>query len=266
MSPTLRTTLRRLVAVIGTFTLVGALVLVAIPSLADPLPIDAAVAAFGSDYVLLSVVGLVAFGVTVFALLARLLSGIEQAEPPEPEAVSNAPLLGSSFDDTVESHSFVDSLLGRDDSLRERLRDVATTATVRHDGVGRPVARTAVESGRWTDDDVATTFLATDRGPSLSDCLSARARGRSWVAHGARRSAREIVDRYRAAESRTSAPATSPTVDSGTDESHAGGGESQTRIHTHAATGTDHTRWKRSTGDGRESVDGQPAGDGRPAR
>ena len=164
-----------------------------LPGVATLLPVGAVVAWVGNDYFLLGAFGGVALVVLSWMVARRAAGQIEQAAPPDPETVPDAPRPGEG----------VDELLGRwpgglsdadRDYLRERLRTAAVYGELDR-GQSRAAARERVDSGTWTDDPVATRFLAADSsGPTVTERLRLALRGDSWTQHAARATARQLAD------------------------------------------------------------------------
>lgn len=96
-------------------------------------------------------------------------------DPPETVTASDRARTGESFDARVEA-----ACAGDDEALRavrEDLRETAASARARAAGAPVSEARTAVESGAWTDDRIAAAFLAGEGGPQFP--LAARLR--AWL-------------------------------------------------------------------------------------
>jgi hypothetical protein len=176
-----------LLAVVG----VVAVGLALLPGAAALVPVEAAVDLVGNDYFLLGLFGGVALAVLGWMLGRRASEQVEQASPPDPETVPDAPRPGAGFDD----------LLGRwagglDGEERTRLRERLRTDAVYREmatGVDRATARERVEAGEWTDDPVAARFLAGE-GPSILERLRLAFRGDGWTQHGARAAAAVLTD------------------------------------------------------------------------
>lgn len=189
----MRATVRRA----GWFVLVavgvGAFGLALLPGVAALLPVEAAVAVVGNDYFLLGAFGGIALVVLSWMVVRRATGHVEQAAPPDPETVPDAPRPGER----------VDELLGRwpgglSDADRDYLRDRLRTAAVYGElgqGRSRAGAKERVDSGAWTDDPVAARFLAAESGgPTVAERLRLLLQGDSWTQHAARRAARELAD------------------------------------------------------------------------
>lgn len=130
------------------------------PETGDRLPVEPVVRALGSDYVVVAVVGLLAVGLSALVVGARRLRGVDEAIPPVVEGVQSATYPGESVD---RSSGRLRRLTGggpAEDDRRERLRAVATRATMRANGCSRDVAERRVAEGDWTDDPVASRTLS----------------------------------------------------------------------------------------------------------
>jgi len=172
---------------------VVAFALALIPGLAALLPVEAIVAWVGNDYFLLGAFGGVALAVLGVMIARRATGHVEQAAPPDPETVPDAPRPGERVDDLLDQWPVGLSAADRD-YLRERLRTAAVYGELGQ-GRSRADARERVDSGTWTADPVAARFLAADAdGPTLTERLRLALRGDSWTQHAARRAARELAD------------------------------------------------------------------------
>ena len=176
------------------FALVGvAAVAVALsPALAAAVPVEGVVDLLGNDYFLVAVLGLVALAVAGWLLGKRLGDPVEQAQPPAPETVPDAPPPGERFDDCLGRWP------GRLDDderawLRRRLRTHARRTEMRT-GTSRETAVKRVETGSWTADPVAARYLGTEGGgPTVAERLRLAARGKSWAQYAAQATARELL-------------------------------------------------------------------------
>ena len=189
----MRATTRR----VGRLALVAAGVvafgLALVPGVATLLPVGAVVAWVGNDYVLLGAVGGVALVVLTWMVARRATGHVEQAAPPDPETVPDAPRPGERVDDLLARWPW--GLSGAErDYLRERLRTAAVYDEL-GTGRSRAAARERVDSGAWTNDPVAARFLRVDPpGPTVTERLRLALRGDSWTQHAARTTARVLVD------------------------------------------------------------------------
>ena len=171
---------------------VVAVALALVPGRAALLPVGAVVAWVGNDYFLLGAFGGVALALLGWMLVRRGTGHVEQAAPPEPETVPDAPRPGERVDDLLAR--WPGGLRGTDrDYLRERLRTAAVYDQL-GEGRARAAARARVDSGAWTDDPVAARFLSADlAGPTVTERLRLALRGDTWTRHAARRAARELA-------------------------------------------------------------------------
>ncbi|MFD1515754.1 DUF7269 family protein [Halomarina rubra] len=208
----LRRALWYLFVVLGVLVFGGAMAVVLVPGLGEALPVDAAITALGSDYLVVAGLAVVALGVLVVMLVARAASSVDEAAPPEPEYVEYVPVLGAEFDDLVDDGLGVRETYfsDRPEEVREDLREQATRTLMRARGVAREDARALVESGRWTDDEAASQFLATNGAAPRSARIRAALRGESWLQYGARAAADEIVAVAREAASNGTASTSDP--------------------------------------------------------
>lgn len=96
-------------------------------------------------------------------------------EPPEAVGVTDRETPGDGFDRRVEAALAGDSRAL--EPITETLADTARRALVRSRDCSEETARHAVETGSWTDDELAAAFVAGEDGPDYS--LWTRLRG--WL-------------------------------------------------------------------------------------
>ena len=188
---------RNLVAALGvtTFGLAAAVLLV--PGAASVVPVDAAVAALGLDYLLVAVLGVVALVVTLLVLGLRAVGGLEQAEPPDPEGIETVPRLGADVDALLEDGLGLRRRLLEDggEPIRERFRETAVRTVARVENCEHAEARRRVRAGIWTDDGEAAAFLADggDARATWRTRVYAALDGESPFQRGARRTVEAVV-------------------------------------------------------------------------
>lgn len=155
----LRRAVRGALLSVGLAVLGLALAIVFVPAAGESIPLAAAVEALGSDYVVVAVVGVAAVGAAGVVAVARRLRGVDEATPPAVEGVRSASYPGKRLD---RSTGRLRRSLGMtdDDDRVDRLRAAATRATMRVEGCSRRTAEQRVAEGRWTDDPVASRYLA----------------------------------------------------------------------------------------------------------
>lgn len=156
--------------------------------------LGALVTLLGADYILVALVGIVAFLIVLAVLVPRLRGGVDQTTPPAVEGVHPVPCFGDEFDEYV-SDSGLRSVTHteRNDEVRTRLRELAITTLVRETNCTRAEARAQVDQGTWTDTDAAANFLAESGTPGLLARLSGALRGTSPFRRAARLTADEIA-------------------------------------------------------------------------
>lgn len=149
---------------VGGGVAVGAALLVAVyPPAARLFPITAAVALFGSDYVVVAAIGGVAIAFAVVLFAVRLWRRQTETTPPVVERVQSAIHLGSAVDNTGGL-----SLATADGDRRQQLRAAAIAATEATEGCSKPEATARVDSGSWTTDQVASAWLASGDAQSTA--------------------------------------------------------------------------------------------------
>jgi hypothetical protein len=184
-----------LFVLLGIVVFGGALAVVFVPGLGEALPIETAIDVLGSDYLVVAGLGIVALLLLIVMLVARAVSSVDEAAPPEPEYVERVPVLGAEFDDLVDDGLGLRATYFSDEpeEVREDLREQATRTLIRKRGLAREEARALVESGEWTDDRAASEFLAANGAAPRSDRIRAALRGESWLQYGARAAGEAIV-------------------------------------------------------------------------
>lgn len=146
---------RGLLSAVGVSVFALGLLVVFVPGTGEYFPMEALIETLGSDYIVVAALGIAVFGFSVFAVLFRRLTGVEEAVTPIVEGVQSAPIPGASFDRRN------DGLFGTwtSDSARNRLREAAIQSLMRSERCSRSTATQRVEEGSWTDDVVAARFL-----------------------------------------------------------------------------------------------------------
>lgn len=151
---------RGFLLLVGLLVFVMGLLVVYVPGVEGVLPVAAAVEAFGSDYVVVAVVGVAAVGLAVLVVAVQSVRGIDESRPPVVESVETAPHPGRDLDRSLGGLSGVTST----DAVRSRLWDLAVETVMRAEGCPRSTAERRVREGAWTDDPVAAAFVAGGTG------------------------------------------------------------------------------------------------------
>lgn len=153
---------------------------VVFPAIEEAIPVADAADALGNDYLLIAVVGAVAFVVALVALARRAAAGIAEAEPPAVEQVRHRSL-GTDFDAELESLPAVRTT-DRHVEIRRRLREATIGALVACRGCSRAEARDRVDDGSWTTESGVAGFLAGDSfdPPPAYRRLLSGLRGDDW--------------------------------------------------------------------------------------
>ena len=162
------------------------------------------VTALGYDYLVVAIVGVVALLLALVVVLARSLSGFEQASPPTAESVPVGQSLGAEIDHVIEEglHPAEHLRGGARAAVRDRLRRTAIETVMRVDGCSSAAARATVSAGEWTDEEAAATFLADDGPGSLGRRLRDALPGGSRFQRHTARAVTAIVDRDRQEDGR----------------------------------------------------------------
>ncbi len=148
--------LRGLLLALGLSVFVIGILVVFAPETAAHLPMEALIAALGSDYLVVAVVGLATVGLALFAVLIRRVTGVNEVQTPIVEDVQSAMYPGASFD---RANGRIYGMWV-DRSTRERLRETAIQTLMRAANCSRSQAERRVDEGTWTDDDAVAQLLA----------------------------------------------------------------------------------------------------------
>ena len=188
---------RLLVAALGVAAFGVAAAAALVPGVASMLPVDAAVAALGLDYLLVAVLGVVALVVTLLVLALRAVGGQDQADPPAPESIETVPRLGADVDAVLEDGLGLRRRVLGDggEPVRERFRETAVRTVARVENCEHAEARRRVRAGTWTDDAEAAAFLADggDARATWRTRVYAALQGESPFQRGARRAVEAVV-------------------------------------------------------------------------
>lgn len=136
------------------------------PTVAAALPVEAMIAALGSDYVVVAAVGVVAVAFAALVLLVVAISGVDEADLPIVETVESAPHPGQAVDRSVDGEA------GVPDARVERLTEAAVRTLMRAEHCSRSTAVRRVAEGTWTDDEIAADFLAVGDDGLLRTAVS----------------------------------------------------------------------------------------------
>lgn len=159
------------------------------------LPVDRGVAAAGDGFHFVAGLAILAAAVGLLAVLSGRESAVNAVDPRDPERPTELPRAGEEFDRIVRSRTALLPVVGDADreAVRDRLRRAAVDTVQRRRDCRPAEARRLVESGAWTDDRHAATFLGTDDRLPLDLALRAYLTGRVPFQVGARRTARAVV-------------------------------------------------------------------------
>ncbi|WP_128477516.1 DUF7269 family protein [Halorussus pelagicus] len=154
-------------------------------------------AAIGTGYAAVTVVGLLALVQAVRVARSRMATELRAAETDDVETVEAMPTPGEEFDRTVaELRSGPRRNLIRERSdLRDTLETAALTAVADRENCSRDQARDRIETGAWTDDPHAATFLGGPDAPSppLADRVKIAASTQSPFQYRIRRTADAVA-------------------------------------------------------------------------
>jgi len=122
--------------------------------------VNVLLALFGSEYLLVAVIGLVAFAAGVAAFVTSR-EAATQTGTPDPERPVAVPAPGESFDESAADWRCLLPVTGREHraTVRERLRRTAVETVAVTDDCARETAARRVDDGTWTTDEVAAAYL-----------------------------------------------------------------------------------------------------------
>jgi hypothetical protein len=118
---------------------------------------------FDLDYLFVTFLGVVAGTIGIYYLSRRRRTPRERTSFDDPERRYRAAVPGDDLDERIRRLPLAPGIRGTRRDVRDRLREAAVRSLVTHAGYEREAARNAVESGEWTDDPVAASFLAEGR-------------------------------------------------------------------------------------------------------
>lgn len=181
-------------ALLGGVVFALGMVTVVEPSTAQSIPVEPILEVLGNDYVLVAAFAAVAVLVLLVVVGARVVGGINQITPPDPEEVHPVPRFGQPFDEFVEDAGIRAWLLtDRHRTVQTRLREAAIATVMRESACTRAEARKRVEQGAWTDNPEVASFLAETEDLGLATRVVAALRGESPFQRAARSTAAEIA-------------------------------------------------------------------------
>lgn len=117
---------------------------------------------FDLDYLFVTFVGVLASVMGLYYLNRRRGVSRETIDFDDPERRYRVAVPGDDLDERIRALSTRSRSRDPGQGVRNRLRETAIRALVVHAGYDPAAARAAVESGEWTDDPAAASFLADD--------------------------------------------------------------------------------------------------------
>lgn len=159
--------LKAIVFILGAVAVVLGLATFFIPGLADAFVIVRRLeVTLGNDYLLVGVVAgaAIALGL-VFAFRGRA-GTVRQVETPDAEGVQSVPAPGDDFDELVREASGWRSREKKGE-VRERVRRAAIDVVADKENCSRPEAERYVDTGTWTADRYASSFIGGRDAPQL---------------------------------------------------------------------------------------------------
>lgn len=166
--------IRRAVVALGAISVIAGLGIVFTPG--PPVPVTL-------DSVIISLVGLLAFVQGGRLVAGRLRATRRRATTATPERRHRVPVPGDGFDERLSKGQ-----------ARDRLRKIALTTFVRHEGCSSEEARARLSEGTWTDDRIAAAVLGLDTSRLP---LTTRLRAATMSEEDKRRRAVDAIRRLR---------------------------------------------------------------------
>jgi hypothetical protein len=159
--------LKALVFILGAAAVALGLATFFVPGLADSFVIIRRLEiTLGNDYLLVATVaGVALFLGLIFAFQGRA-GTVRQAETPDAEGVDSVPAPGDDFDELVREASGWRSGEQKD-AVRESVREAAVDVVSGKENCSRPEAERYVDTGTWTADRYAASFLGGSDAPQL---------------------------------------------------------------------------------------------------
>lgn len=117
---------------------------------------------FDLDYLFVTFVGVFSGVMGLYYLNRRRGVSRETTGIDDPERRYRVAVPGDDLDERIERFSRGSWFRDSGEDVRDRLRAAAVRSLVVYAGYDRAAARDAVESGEWTDDPAAASFLADD--------------------------------------------------------------------------------------------------------
>lgn len=156
--------------------------------------LTALVAILGNDYFVVAILGILALLLVGVVLLGRVKTGVDQTTPPPPEKVHPVPHFGEPIDAFISTAGVRDLLdTERHEDVQDRLHEIAVTTVMREANCTQAEARDLIDSGAWTDNETAASFLTDTETPALATRLRAAIGGRSPYKQAAQETAGEIA-------------------------------------------------------------------------
>lgn len=156
--------------------------------------LQALVVLLGNDYFVVAILGILALVLVLAVLVGRVQTGVDQTTPPPPEKVHPVPHFGEPIDAFISAAGVRDLLdTDRHEDIQDRLHRIAVTTVMREANCTKAEAHDLIESGTWTDNETAASFLTAAETPDLVTRLRAALGGRSPYKQAARETAAEIA-------------------------------------------------------------------------
>ena len=162
-----RKTAKALVFLLGATTVAAGVFFFLSPSVAESfILIDRLRVTLGNDYYLVAgIAGVAVFLGLIFAYQGRA-GTVRQAETPDAEGAQSVPAPGDDFDEIVSEARGWRSGDAKDE-VRERVREAAVDVVASTRNCSRYEAENRVDSGGWTADRYASSFLGGSEAPDL---------------------------------------------------------------------------------------------------
>lgn len=182
------TRLRDFLITIGVGAIAFAIFIIAFPSIAGSLSLPQTTTV---------IIGFIALIQGFRSVQSRRLTTIEQASLPPIEDRESTPIPGDDFDERIQHMRgfYTRGAASEEERIKQRLRGTAIDVLTRTKDISNDAARHQLDTGEWTDDPIAASFLGGSDAPSspIGFRLQSRVSSGSYKRRAANRTTDEIV-------------------------------------------------------------------------
>lgn len=182
------TTLREFLITIGIAAIGVAALIIAFPSLANSLSLPQTTTVL---------IGFIAIIQGFRSIQTRRNTTINQATLPDIEQRQTTPIPGDEFDDRIQHlrSFYTRGAMSEEERIKQRLRDTAIEVLTRTQDIPRDTASDQLDTGTWTNDPIAASFLGGSDAPEspIGFRLQTRIGSDSYKRRATIRTANEII-------------------------------------------------------------------------